>query len=191
LALARPMRLIATMFSSHRMTWELVRALLTSERSRAERWFAFRHATVTADTMRGVRKHGRAGGVTVFHEGMCQRAFLAFVDRTSTPDPEHVQRFLRGGPQPDIIVLLRVDPDEALRRVRSRGHGALSYRFDGLSDDQLRERLTLGGSMLLEAARTLQRGSSGRVRVIELTGGIDAGTISGILRIAGHLEADS
>jgi thymidylate kinase len=161
-------RLAASVASSPRLILALGRGLGRSSRSRAEKWFAFRHVTVTLDTLKRARRVARPGTMTVLHEGICQRIFLAFVDGSGVADTRLVQRFIADAPRPDVVIALRVDARLALTRLRTRGYGGLSYRFEGLSEDELHGRLEEGQRLLLDAVEFMAVGCSPGVRTFVL-----------------------
>lgn len=146
--LLRPVRFTFSLLTSPRATVALIQALVRSGRSFAEKWFAFRHVVVTIDAVAQARRQTTPGTVTVFHEGVCQRSFLAFVDGSGTVDMRRLRRFAADIPHSDIIVVLQADPSTALDRVTQRGHGALSHRFDHLAGEDLVRRLREGQKLL-------------------------------------------
>jgi thymidylate kinase len=153
--LLRPATHLLSILTHPKLSWIILAALSTSKRSRAEKWYAFRHVLVTIRALRAANRDDSASTLTVLHEGLCQRAFLSFVDGEGAADAEATRRFVRSAPKPDVVVVLRVPPDLALTRVAGRGHGALSYRFEQLSSEELLERLAEGQRLLLDVARQL------------------------------------
>jgi thymidylate kinase len=152
-----------------RLTLGLLRGLLASRRSPAERWYALRHVATTVHALELAHRGDDATKLTVFPEGICQRAFLALVDRDGAASHETVAGLLRRAPHPDVVVHLRLPAETALRRVVDRGHGGISYRFDGLSEAQLCRRMQEGDGFLADAVGLL---ASARppVKVISLPG---------------------
>jgi thymidylate kinase len=146
----------ATMISRPTMLTALVSGLRVSERSRAEKWFAFRHAAVTAHAFERAGRMSQELPIFIAPEGICQRAFSVFVDGAGVADLQVVRRFVEGAPRPDIVILLQVAPRIAYQRLVSRGYGALSYRFDGLSEPELMQRFEAGHGLLVDAADHLQ-----------------------------------
>jgi thymidylate kinase len=150
----------ATMISRPTMLTALVSGLRASERSRAGKWFAFRHAVVTAHAFERARMKSQEPRLFIAPEGICQRAFSVFVDGAGVADARVVRRFVEGAPRPDAVILLQVDPSIAYQRLVSRGHGALSYRFDGLGEPDLMRRFEAGHRLLVDAAEHLRAASS-------------------------------
>jgi thymidylate kinase len=153
--LLRPATDLLSILTHPKLSWTIFAALNSSKRSRAEKLYAFRHVLVTIRALRAANRDNGASTLTVFHEGLCQRAFLSFVDGEGAAGTEATRRFVRSAPKPDVVVVLQVPPDLALTRVAGRGHGALSYRFEQLSREELLERLAEGQRLLLNVARQL------------------------------------
>jgi thymidylate kinase len=158
----------ATMISHPTMLSALVIGLGASERSRAEKWFAFRHAVVTAHALERAQNVSRELGHFVAPEGICQRAFSVFVDGAGVAQTRTVRRFVEGAPRPDVVIVLQVDPQIAYQRLVSRGYGGLSYRFDGLGEPELMQRFEAGGRLLTDAANHLATVSTPPVRITVL-----------------------
>jgi thymidylate kinase len=158
----------ATMISHPTMLSALVSGLRVSERSRAEKWFAFRHAVVTAHAFERARTLSRELGILVAPEGICQRAFSVFVDGAGVADSRMVRQFVGGAPRPDVVIVLQVDPHIAYQRLVSRGYGALSYRFDGLAKPELIQRFEAGRHLLIDAADHLATVTTPPVRIVVL-----------------------
>lgn len=171
LALAR------SVITRPRMAAALTLGLVSSTRSWFEKWYSFRHVVVTVTLLRRARRVTDPNTLTVLHEGVCQRVFQAFVDGRGVADRRTVQRFLRDVPLPDVIVGLKVPPETALARVRSRGHGDLSDRFDDLSDAQLHQRLADGQQLLIRTLGYLEMRDMPKVSTLVL----DAQDLSGLL----------
>jgi hypothetical protein len=149
--------------------WAAVAALGRSQRSPAEKWYALRHVFVTFKVLRAARRGNGSDALIVLPEGLCQRGFLTFVDGGGVGSRAGLRRFLADAPQPDVVILLRTPPGVALSRVARRGHGAISYRFDGLSRRALHDRMIEGQQLLTDAAGFLA--SRRGVRMIVLDGG--------------------
>lgn len=177
LALAR------SVITHPRMAVVLTLGLVRSPRSRFEKWYSFRHVIVTVTLLRRARLVTDPNTLTVLHEGMCQRVFQAFVDGRGVADRRTVRQFLRHVPLPDVIVGLKVPPETALARVRSRGHGGLSDRFDDLSDAQLHERLADGQQLLIWTLGYLETRDTPEVGTLML----DAQDLPGLLQ---QLDSD-
>lgn len=156
LGLQHRLALARSLLTRPRMTAALTLGLVRSTRSWYEKWYSFRHVVVTVTLLRRARRVTGSNTLTVLHEGVCQRVFQAFVDALGVADRRTVQRFLRDVPLPDVIVALKVQPETALARVRSRGHGGLSNRFNDLSDAQLHQRLEDGQQLLLRIVGYLE-----------------------------------
>jgi thymidylate kinase len=158
----------ATMIRHPRMLSALASGLRLSERSRPEKWFAFRHAVVTAHAFERAREASRDFGLLIAPEGICQRAFSVFVDGAGVADPRMARRFVGGAPRPDVVIVLQVDPHIAYQRLMSRGYGALSYRFDGLVETELMQRFEAGHRLLIDAADHLATASTPPTRIAVL-----------------------
>lgn len=139
-----------------RMVAVLTLGLVRSQRSWFEKWYSFRHVVVTVAVLQRARRVKEPNTLIVLHEGVCQRVFQAFVDALGFANDRTVQRFLRDAPLPDVVIGLKVQPKTALARVRSRGYGGLSNRFDDLSDELLKQRLADGQELLLRTLGYLQ-----------------------------------
>lgn len=168
LGLKHRLALTRTVITRPRMATALTLGLVRSTRSWFEKWYSFRHVVVTVTLLRRARRVTDPNTLTVLHEGVCQRVFQAFVDGFGVADRRTVQRFLRDVPLPDVVVALKVPPETALARVRSRGHSGLSDRFDDLSDAQLHQRLADGQELLLQTLGYLEARDVPRVSTLVL-----------------------
>lgn len=157
---------VVTLARHPTMAHALATAMRTSRRPLGEKWFALRHAVVTAHALKYARARMPAADLVVAPEGICQKAFLVFVDGSGAADTRTVQRFVGGAPHPDAVIVLRVTPDVAHERLRARSYGPLSHRFDRLTEDELIDRFTAGQRLLLEAAAHL--GTNGHTRIMVL-----------------------
>jgi hypothetical protein len=173
----------SSLLTRPRMATELVKGLARSPRSWFEKWYSFRRVVVTVTLLRRARRVTGPNTLAVFHEGVCQRVFQTYVDARGVADRPTVQRFLRDAPLPDVIVGLKVPPETALARVRSRGHGSLSDRFDDLSAALLHKRLTDGQELLLWTLGYLEARDIPRVSTLVL----DSQNLSQLLQ---HLDTE-
>jgi thymidylate kinase len=151
-----------------RMAASLTLSLFRSTRSWFEKWYSFRHVVVTVTLLRRARRVTDPSTLTVLDEGVCQRVFQAFVDAAGVADPRTVRRFLGDVPLPDVVVGLKVPPETALVRVRSRGDGGLSDRFEELSDSQLHQRLADGQELLFQTLDYLEARDVTKVNTLVL-----------------------
>lgn len=169
LGLQHRLSLVWSVITRPRMAAALTLGLVRSTRSWFEKWYSFRHVIVTVTLLRRARRVTDPSTLTVLDEGVCQRVFQAFVDAAGVADPRTVQRFLRDIPLPDVVIGLKVPPATALARVRARGHGGLSDRFDDLSDSQLQQRLADGQELLIQTLGYLDaRGGRPKVSTLVL-----------------------
>lgn len=119
--------------------------LARSERTVRERLAALRWVAATLDRQRSAR--AQPSTVWIFDEGIAQRVFLLFVDRTGAADHERASRFLRMVTPPDVVAVVRVPPAVALERLERRSPG-LTARFQRLDQDARVERLEEGAVLL-------------------------------------------
>lgn len=196
LGLQHRLSLLWSVMRRPRMAAALTLGLVRSTRSWFEKWYSFRHVVVTVTLLQRAHRVTEPSTLTVFDEGVCQRVFQAFVDAAGVADHRTVQRFLRDVPLPNVVVGLKVPPETALARVRSRGHGGLSDRFGDLSDSQLHQRLADGQELLIQALGQLEARDGSKVSTLVL----DAQDLPHMLqqldtdcipRLLGHLNPTS
>lgn len=143
--------------------------LARSERTHAEKWYAFRHLVVTGHAVSRAQAATETQDVVVFPEGLCQRAFMTFVDGGGFSNTRLVMRFIDGAPLSDVVVALKVDPEVALERIGRRDQ-KLSHRFGGRSRSEMLTTMRLGQRLLMDVASHVEATRPG-VRVVRIRDG--------------------
>jgi hypothetical protein len=166
------MSYLATLFRHHRAVSLAAMALLRSRRSRTETLDALRWLVVTLDNFRYASTLD-SGHVAVIDEGIVQRCFLLFVDRSGSAPWATTRQFLQHSPSSHVIVTVDVPPDVAVHRVGGRERG-LPARFEGLDAQRLESLLAEARSMLQDCV--VDRAHQAGCRSLEIEGlGEEAG----------------
>jgi thymidylate kinase len=130
-----------------------------------ERLFAFRLLAVTLDNHRWLRRQNPDALVLV-DEGFAQRAMLLLSGADGGVNLERAQRYARAVPVPRVVVHVRIDPSESVRRTADRDRG-LPARFARLSGDVLLASLADAASLLDVVISELGRRGA---RIVEVDG---------------------
>jgi thymidylate kinase len=146
---------VITVVTYPRMLRGLIDGVRLSRRSRAEKWFALRHAVVTAHAVSHARSSTGGNELVVAPEGICQKAFSLFVEGAGVATEHTARRFVVGAPRSDVVIFLQTSPRVAYKRLQNRDHGPLSYRFGDLSEAELMDRFSDGQRLILDAAEHL------------------------------------
>ena len=146
----------------------LIDGVRLSRRSRGEKWFALRHAVVTAHAVRHAQAISGCHELVVASEGMCQKAFSMFVEGAGVATEQTVRRFVVGAPRSDVVIFLQTSPRVAYERLQNRDYGPLSHRFDDLSEAELLGRFSDGQRLILDAAEHLAARSRSSTQTIVL-----------------------
>lgn len=164
-AVVRTVGRVAAVLREPAVTAQAVRVLLADPRPAPERWFAFRLLAVTLDNRAWLAQRQVCA---VVDEGFVQRAMLLFGGGAGPVPRSAVARYARSVPAPSVVVMLHIEPSEAVQRTAARERG-LPPRFARRSGDELTASLEHAAAVLAAVASDLRaRG----VRVVD----VDAGT---------------
>ncbi|HEX5532270.1 MAG TPA: hypothetical protein VFX33_00850 [Actinomycetales bacterium] len=158
-----------------------------------ERLFAVRLLAVTLDNHRWLRGQNPDTLVLV-DEGFAQRAMLLLSGAGGGANLDRAQRYATAVPVPRVVVHVRIDPSDSVRRTAARDRG-LPARFARLSGDMLLASLAdaarvldvvvseLGrrGARIVEVDGTARRGKDPPVELLQAVGLLPA--VDGIGRI--------
>jgi len=139
--------------------------LIDRSRPIQERAFAFRLLAVTLDNHRWLSRQDQEL-LTLVDEGFAQRAMLLLANARGDVDLRRAQRYAGVVPVPRVVVHVRIDPKESVRRTAARPRG-LPARFERLTGEELLSRLA-GAAAILDVV-TDELGRRG-ARVFELDG---------------------
>ncbi|HEX5510968.1 MAG TPA: hypothetical protein VFX41_04590 [Actinomycetales bacterium] len=161
----------AGLLAQPRVTAWGVAVLADRGRSWRERLFALRLLAVTLDNHRWLRRQDPQSLVLV-DEGFAQRAMLLLAGTGREVDLARAQRYARAVPVPRVVVHVRLDPSESVRRTAGRDRG-LPARFARLSGDVLLSRLADAAAVLDVVVSELGRRGA---RIVEIDGTARPGT---------------
>lgn len=141
-----------TQLWTYRGLWVVsLSALAASNRPVRDRILTLRRLAKDLD---GHRDAAARPEISVFDEGIVQRAFSLFVDGSAAPE-RLVRSFVSTAPAPDLLILMSVEPAAAVLRLRGRERG-LSPRISRLKPSHQLTALHDADELLLTVARGLR-----------------------------------
>ena len=141
------------------------RVLLRSNRSWAEKLFAFRLSIVALARYRIATSMGGAG-LVLLDEGYLQRCFTLLIEGPAITDPALIERLVAVGPRADLVIHVRPTPETAVARLNGRAQ-RLAPRLAALSTDDLTATFRFADELFGRMADALNSDRSATVIAIE------------------------